>query len=54
MPTADMSPHAVELGAKQKKNRYAFFFNAIITIGFAFLAGMSVDRGIQYFRAGKS
>jgi hypothetical protein len=54
MPTADISPHAVEVGVKQKKNRYAAFFNAFLTISFALLAGMKVDRGIQDFRAGTS
>ena len=54
MPTADMSPHTVEVGTKQKKNRYAAFFNAFLTISFALLAGMKADRGVQDFRAGKS
>jgi len=54
MPTADMSPHAVEVGAKQKKNRYAFIINSFLAIGFALIAGMRVDRGVQHFRAGKS
>jgi hypothetical protein len=54
MPTADISPHAVEVGAQQKKNRYAAFFNAFLTISFALLAGMKADRGIQDFRAGQS
>jgi hypothetical protein len=53
MPTDDISPHAVEVGAKQKTTRYTFT-NAFLTIGFALLAGMRVNRSIQYFRAGKS
>lgn len=54
MPRADMSPHAVEVGVKQKKNRYAAFFNAFLTISFALLAGMKADQSVQGFRAGKS
>lgn len=54
MPTADMSPHAVGVGTKQKRYRYAAFFNSFFTIAFAVLAGMRLDRCIHYFRTEKN
>jgi len=53
MPTDDISTHADEVATKRKKIWFAFK-RAFLTISFALLAGMSLQRSIEHFRSGAS
>jgi hypothetical protein len=50
---AGMPPDAVEVGAKQKESVRSVL-QLVLTTAFALLAGIKVDRGIQYFCAEKN